>query len=346
MPPAYPTAYNTFVRSLDASNKLVIDFARNVKDFDVNKYVQIVPVKKVAGYYTQMTLEEAGRLLYTDLRDRVWYDKQPAPEGNENQESFEFKPFTCIRYAFPFMLGNLTIEQAAWNILAQYASIYARAAMTARTQMAITALTTVASYAPTHVMAVPAIPGNTGNWAQSTTARQDIRRSLTTAGEVILDDTLAAVSLNELQLVISSGLAADMTQSQEIVDYIKGSPDALAEVRGELPNDNVLYGLPGKLYGFPQIVEKTRKVTSRKGATKAISSILPKATPFLAARPGGLVGVADAPAFSTCMQFAYEEMTVEQKNDGDNRRTAGRVVENYDTVLAAPASGVVFTAAA
>jgi len=341
----YPTAHNTFTRTVDASNKLTIDFARNVKDFDVNKYVQVVPVKKVAGYYTEMTIEEAGRILYTDLRDRVWYDGQPAPEGNEHKESFEFKPFECTRYTFPFMLGNLLIEQADWNILAQHASIYARAAMTARTQLALTQLTTAANYAATHVMAVAAIPGNAGTWAQSTTARQDIRRSLTTAGEIILDDTLAAISLNDLQIVISSGLAANMTQSQEIVDYIKGSPDALAQVRGELPNDNVLYGLPGKLYGFPMVVEKTRKVTTRKGATTARSSILATATPFLAARPGALVGVADAPSFSTCMIFAYEEMTVEQKNDGDNRRTAGRVVENYDVKMVAPASGVLFTGA-
>jgi hypothetical protein len=324
---------------------MVIDFARNIKDFEVNKYCQVVPVKKVAGYYTNMTIEEAGRVLYTDLADRVWYDAQPAPEGNEHTEKFEFLPFECTRYTFPFMLGDLTIEQAGWNILAQHASIHSRAAMTARTQLAITAFTTAANYDASHVLAVGSISGNTGNWAQSTTARQDIKRSLTTASELILDDTLAAINLNDLVLVISSGLAANIAQSQEIVDYIKGSPEALAQVRGELPNDNVMYGVPAKLYGIPLVVEKTRKVTTRKGATTARSSILPAATPFLCARPGGLVGVADAPNFATGVIFAYEEMTVESKRDADNRRTLGRVTENYDVRIVANASGVLFTGA-
>jgi hypothetical protein len=41
--------------------------------------------------------------------------------------------------------------------------------------------------------------------------------------------------------------------------------------------------------------------------------------------------------------FAYEEMTVETKNDSDNRRTIGRVVENLVPKVVAPASGVLFT---
>ena len=346
MTAVYPSAHNTFIRDHDASNKMVIDFARNINKFAVNKYVQVIPTKKVAGYYLKMTVEEAGRILYSNLRNFVWYDSQPAPEGNDGNESFEYLPFECTRYAFPFLLGDLTIEQASWNILAQHSSIKSRQAMTARTQLAVTTLTTAANYAADHVMAVASITGNTGNWAQSTTARQDIRRSLNTAAEKILDDTLAAVELDDLVVVVNSALAADLAQSQEIVDYIKGSPDALAEVKGELPGENTMYGLPNKLYGFPIVVEKTRKITTRKGATQAREQVLAKGTPFMCARPGALVGVADAPNFSTCSIFAYEEMTVETLRDAPNRRTQGRVVENLTSVMTAPVSGVLFTGAA
>jgi len=307
MAPVYPSAHNVFVRDHDASNKMVIDFARNLNKFGVNRYVQVVPVKKVAGYYQEMTIEEAGRIQYTDLRNFVWYDAQPAPEGNDGTEKFEFKPFECTRYAFPFLLGDLMIEQASWNILAQHASIKSRQAMTARTQLAINELTNTANYAASHRLNVTTITGNTGNWAQSTTARQDIKRSLNTAAELILDDTLAAVELDDLVVVINSALAADLAQTQEIVDYIKGSPDALAQVKGELPGSNTMYGLPDKLYGFPIVVEKTRKITTKKGATTSRSQVLAKATPFMVARPGGLVGVADAPNFSTCVVFAYAD---------------------------------------
>ena len=346
MPAVFPGPLNAFIRDHDASNKMVIDFARNLNKFAVNQYMQIIPVKKMAGYYLEMTIEEAGRIQFTNLRDFVWYDAQPAPEGNKGLESFIYKPFECIRYAFPFLLGDLTVDQASWNILAQHSSIHSRQAMTARTQLAITAMTTTGNYDASHVLDVTTIAGNTGNWTASTTARQDIKRSLVTGAEKILDDTLAAVELDDLVLVINSALAGELSETQEIVDYIKGTPDSLAQIRGELPGRNVMYGLPDKLYGFPVVVEKTRKVTSRKGATRAASQILPKATPFLAARPGGLVGVADAPNFSTGVMFVFEEMTVETLRDAPNRRVMGRVVENLVAKVVAPASGILYTAAA
>ena len=346
--PAYPSAYNAFIRDHDASNKMVIDFARNINKFAVNRYTQVVPVQKVAGYYLDMTIEEAGRILYSDLRNFIWYDSQPAPEGNEGTESFRFKPFETTRYAYPFMLGDLTIDQATWNILAQHSSIKSRQAMTARTQLAITAATTVTNYDTSHRLTISSITGNSGTWVTSTTARQDIKRSLNTAAEVILDDTLAAIELDDLIVVISSELAARISECQEIVDYIKGSPEALAQIKGELPGENAMYGLPNKLYGFPIAVEKTRKVTSRKipGTAATRAPMLATATPFMCARPGGLVGVADAPNFSTIVCFAQEEMTVETLREAQHRRTAGRVVENVVYKVVAPASGVIFAGAA
>jgi hypothetical protein len=347
MTAVFPSAHNTFVKSHDATNKMVIDFARNVKQFGVLQYAQIVPVKAIAGYYLQMTVEQAGRILQTDLSNFSWPDGNESPEGNENLESFEFKSYRANRYAYPFTLGDLTIDQASWNILAQHGSISARLAMTARTQAVITAATTSGNYDASHVLDVPAISGNTGNWAQSTSARQDIKRSLHTAAEIILDDTLAAIDVEDLQVVISSALAAELTQTQEIVDYLKGSPDALAQVRGELPGRNTAYGLPDKLYGFNVVVEKTRKVTSKKGAAAtARSQILAKGTPFMCSRPGGLIGVADAPNFSTFVVFVQEEMSVETLRDVRNRRTLGRVVDTFEAKPVAPASGVLFTNAA
>lgn len=347
MPATFPSASNVFIRDHDASNKMVIDFARNLKKFPVNSYIQIIPVKKMAGYYQEMTVEEAGRILYTDLRNFVWYDGQPAPEGNDGTESFIWKPFATKRYAYPFLLGDLTTEQASWNILAQHSSIKSRQAMTARTQLALTALTTSSNYSASHYIdVVNDVSGNTGNWAQSTTARQDIKRSLIAAAEVIRDDTLNAIELNDLVVVINSALAGQLAECQEIVDYIKGSPDATAQIRGELSGRNVTYGLPDTLYGFPLIVEATRKVTTRKGATTARSQMLATATPFMCSRPGALVGVADAPNFSTAVLFAYEEMTVESLRDAPNRRTLGRVVENISANVVAPAAGVLFHNAA
>ena len=351
MTAAYPGPSNVFIKDHNASGKMVVDYARNVKDFPVNGYAQIVPVDKVAGYYLEMTVEEAGRIVNANLDNFVWYDGEPAPEGAEGTESFEWKPFSCVRRAFPFKMGNLTVENASWDIISQHSSIKARQAMTARTQLAVTALTTSGNYGTGHVRDVTSsntttgVPGNSGTWALSTTARQDIKRSLITGAEQIADATLDVVKMEDLRLILSSNLAGKISMCQEIVDHIKGSPMALAQVKGELSaaNRNARYDLPERLYGIETFVESTRKVTSRKGATRAVSSIFPTDYACLTARVGSLEGVAGAPSFSTLVIFAYEEMTVETKNDSDNRRSIGRVVENIVAKMVAPASGILFT---
>ena len=208
MAAVHPSAYNVFVKNHDATNKMVVDFARDPKKFAVNQYVQVVPVKDLAGYYLKVTVEEAGRILYAGLENFVWHDGAEAPEGNDALEKFEYLEYRCMRRAFPFTIGDLTVEQATWDILAQHASIKARQSMTARTQLAVSALTTSGNYDSSHVLDVPSISGNLGKWTQSTTARQDIKRSLNTAAEVILDDTLGAIEIDDLVVVINSALAA------------------------------------------------------------------------------------------------------------------------------------------
>lgn len=346
MAAAYPGPFSVHIPSHQG---LVVDFARNMKKFPVTRYTQTVPTQKLNDYYQRMTIEEAGRILDTSLSDKLWQDGQPRPERNEGTESFEFFPYRCERYLYGTNLGNLTIENADWNISQQHESIYARQAMTGRTQLAITQLTTTANYDASHVLDVTAITNslgtNSGTWAASTTARQDIKRSLFTAAEVIRDDTLDAVEMDDLVLVINSTLAAAIALSQELVDYIKGSPEAAYAIKGEGKawNPNSIYGLPDKLYGFPLVVEGTRKVTSAKGAASvAKSQILATATPFLCARPGGLEAPV-GPNFSTCVGFAYLEMGVETVNDGINKRQLLNVVEIVDYVMAAPVSGVLFT---
>lgn len=349
----YPSASNVFIRDHAASGKLVVDFARNPKDFAINKYIQIVPVKKSQGLYLKMTVEQRARLQQADLSNFIWADGQPGAEGNDNTESFLWEVFKTERYNFPTLLGDKTVDQADWEIVSQYSSINAQLAMTARTQLAITAMTNAASYATTHKLDITAtgaggytsITGNSGTWAQSTSARQDIKRSLNVAAETILKDTLNGVRLENLILVVSPACARAMAESQELVDYLKHSPEALAQIRGELPGSNVMFGLPDKLYGFPVVVEATYKVATKKGATATPTAILPAATPFMCARPGGLEGVANAPTFSTGVLFEYEAMTVETLKDTPNRRQILRVVDDIGAYVVAPVSGVLFSGA-
>jgi len=343
MPATFPAENTGYVPNHEATGKLVVDYSRNVNSFSLNRYAQIVPVTKSVGYYLKMTVEEAGRILNSDLADFVWADGAPAPVGHDGTEKFEFLDYRTERVLFEATLGWKTHKQASWDMIAQHLRIKSQQAMTARTQKAVTQLLTTGNYDATHRSAVSSISGNTGTWSASTTARQDIKRSIHHAQELIMRDTLAAVDPSDFRLVINPDDAKSLSVSQEIVDYIKGSPEALAQVRGELPGKNVIFGLPDRLYGVELEVERTYKVTTRKGASSTTKApVLTQGNAILLSRPGQLEGVADSPSFSTLSLFMYEEMTVEQRDDADNRRTQCRVVEDYDVVMTAPATAFLF----
>jgi hypothetical protein len=338
----YPSSQNTFVRTFQASGRLQVDYSRNIRDFDVNQYVQIQPVTAIGGLFRISTVEEAARLINSNLNDKRWADGSPRPKYYDGTESSGFASYRCERYAFGATLGNLTIDQADWSQRDEYASKKAQQAMTARTLNCITALTTTGNWDTNH-FGDPVTKGfATGKWSASTVARQDIKNSLNAAANQTILDTLGAVNVNDLVLVLSPNCARLISACQEIVDHIKGSPDALAQVRGELPGRNAIFGLPDRLYGFPVIVEKTVRVTSRKGATRAVSYVMPDATPVMVARPGGLMGVFGGPSFATCVMFMFEEMTTEILTDIPNRLTDISIVEQYDVKLVAQTSGYLF----
>ncbi len=342
-----PGAHNVFVPDHEASNSLVVDFSRNVESFKINQYAQIVPVKKPDGLYLKMTVEEAGRILSTDGAEFAWPDGNDAPDGRGDTESFSFLAYRAERKAYPVPLGNLTVEHATWDIRAQHAAIKSQQAMTMRTQKVVTAATTSGNYDSAHTSAVASIPGNTGTWAASTTARQDIKRSINYAREKILESTLGAVKADQLAMVINPEDAHTIAETQELVDYIKHSPEAMAQIKGDIPGANKNWGLPDHLYGMKLIVEDSYKVTSRKGASSTTRApVLAQGSAFVCSRVGGLEGVYGSPSFTTLQQFMLEEMTVEYKDDTDNRLTRVRVVENYDVKLVAPASGFLFTSIA
>lgn len=340
----FPSGSNTFVPDHDASHKLRIDFSRDPKKFGLNRYAQIVPVDKVTGYYLKMTIEEAARVS-SDGAEYAWPDGAPAPIGQEGTESFEYLEFRTKRFAYPFVLGQMSVDQASWDIMGNHTAIHRQKAMTNRTNAAVTAMTASGNYDSSHVSAVSSISGNAGTWAASTTARSDIKRSLNYAAEKILVDTNGAVSPQDLKLVISPNLAAAMAVSQEIVDYIKGSPDAKAALRGEMASRNRYFGLPDTLYGFDIEVEYTVRVTTPKGATTSRSYVMANDKAVMVSRPGGLVGEYGSPSFSTVTIFAYskEDMAVYTKNDVDNKRNLGRIEDNFSAVITAPVGGFLFT---
>jgi len=215
--------------------------------------------------------------------------------------------------------------------------------MTFRTLQVITTAQTSGNWGA-NTSAVSSISGVTGKWDVSTTARTDIKRSLDYGQDQIRLATLGAVEPGDMMLVMSPLDARRISVSQEIVDFIKGSPDARQYIDNKL-GPNAQYGLPQNLYGVTTVIEDAVRTTSRKGATAAKSYVCAAGSPFLCSRPGGLMGVDGAPSFSTLTVFAHEEMTQEVYDDPKHRRFEPNVVDDFDNKVTAPISGFLFTAA-
>ena len=348
MTTAYASQFNTFVPSLADSNRLLVDFSRNPKDFALNRYIQIVPVKRTIGYYLLMTLEERMRILNTNGSNFNWPDGAARPMGNNGTESFSFQQFQCQRFAYAWNLGNLAIDQAQWDISNQHIDIKAQQAMTMRTQLVQTVLTTSGNYAAAHTGTATAAGG--GQWSNATNANLYIKKSIDAMVAQVLTDTGSVVKRKDLRLVINPNAAKMMSETQELVNYLKGSPYALPFVRGDLANgsedNDVLFGLPPRYAGVELVVEDAVKVTSKKGATTASSFVQADTVAILTARPGALEGRYGGPSFSTCTLFVYEgdDLGVEVLRDASNRRTAGSVVDNIAPVMTAPITGYYLTA--
>jgi hypothetical protein len=344
---AYPggAVSNTFVPTFEASNSLIIGYSRNPKKFKLAQYSKYVPVKKIAGYYLYLTALEAGRIINTGLNDFVWADNQEAPMGNNNLESFQFVYFNTTRYVFPFSVGDIAVEMADWELIAWMGGVAAQKAITARTQYAWNILGTSGNFG-TSTSTATALAG--GQLDAGTQTSPFLKIAIGAACEQILQQTLGVLGSDRsaLVMVMNPHTARLISQSSELMAYFVNNKFALAQARGDEPGQNAEWGLPDQIYGIKVVVEDAAKVTSKKGATTpTFAYVCPAQMVLIMARPGGIDGMEGIPEFSSAQFHFREEFTTETKNDPDNRRTIGRVVENYWFGLTDTRSTYLITAA-
>lgn len=342
--PAYPGGTNTYVKSHAATGNLIVSFSREPAKFMLPRYCQYREVTKDSGYYLKIATEQASRLVGGTVDEYVWPDGADRPQRNNGTEKFHYEDYRTERLDYDWQLGYKATNQADWDIRDTEAAFHAQQAMTGRTRQMVQQLENTANWDASHVINVTTIPNNTGNWEVSTTQRLDIKRSINYAWNIIRYATQNAVSRDDLVLVMNVVTAMRVGESQEIVDYIKGSPEAMGHVQGQKPQWSQ-YGLPDYLYGVEIVVEDAVMTTSVRGAATTVKSdVMSDGVAFLLARPGGLIAkAASGPSFSTAMCFILEEMTVEIRDNPDQRRVEGHVVDDVAAVVTAPVSGFYFT---
>lgn len=337
-----PGGANTFVPSLEATGQLRIDYSRNVDSFAHNNYAKMIPVDKQVGHYLSFTSDESARITNTALDKYVWQDGAEAPL-NLVEKDHDFPTYTTRRYAYAFTLGNLSIEQAEWDVVASYSQTAASKAMTGRSAKIIAALeggTWTGSTAT-------ATSAGGGKWDVSGSNDRFIKKSLNAGVQNIVKKTNGVVGPKDLVLVISPDTAGQMADGGDATDgeihsYMAQSPFALDAIgqRQQLMN----YGLPSHLYGIQVVVEDTVLVSSKPNATRSDAFALTNTNAFLLSRPQGLIGTNGSTLSSTICVFSKEELTVEIHDDQLNRRVIGRVVDDFVPVLTGIASGYYFSA--
>jgi len=342
----YPGGSNTYIPSWEATG-LVLKYTRDPSYFRINRYAKELKVPKDTGYYLALSGDDPYRV--TSVYDYLWGDSADAPGGRQERQAFGFQPYRTARYCFPFSLGRKSVTQAEWPILAEHAAMAACKAMTVRSYLATSLLTTTGNWTGNWGTNYGAV---SGSWSGSTTATRVIQVDLNTALVQIEKASGGIVSDEDaLSLIFNPTLGRAVAASLEMRDMIKGSPDALASIT-DYRNPNRKYGLAPFLYGLKLVVENAIIVTTPKPGnvpsppSTTRSYIWPTANPLIVSKPTG-ISASDEQSldFSTFAFRFYEQMTTEQKSDPDNRREIGRVVEDYCVSLQAPQTGYLFTGA-
>jgi hypothetical protein len=330
------------------ANGPIIGFLRNINRFRINQYVSILPAEKDKGFYLALDPDEAMRIV--DEADFAWEDGADAPTGEGNKLEFEYRPFTAFRRAFPFRIGYQAARFADWPVVAVHARAAAIKAMTLRTVRACALLFNPANWGANTAAAtdVSLAGAGGGAWSASTTAQLFIKRCI--LGALVRIDLGSGGIISDpdgVCMVISPELARAMSQSPEVHAYLANSPHALAMIEGKI-SANWKYGLPDFMYGVRLVIENAVRVVTRKGGGQTRQRIVPANAAVIVTEPTRAVDGADGGGgvdmdFTTIAFRFLRQNEVYLKDDPDNERHVGRVVEHYAVTLQAPETGFLIT---
>jgi len=340
MAQSMPSGTNAFIPAMVQDN-LIVGYSRNVDSFALNRYIQLVPTPKNQAYYLFVDGSAAVRLTNSDLRDVIWPDGQKRPTSDNNVAEFTWNPIATTRKSFEFTVGNLAVEQASWDIVATNSGFQAVRAMTARTMAVSTALSGASWGSNTDT--ATNLGGGFANTGTSDGSGNGfvLKKIVNKVVQQIRKATFGAVNAKDIVMLMAPKVAETLSESKEVHAYVKESPFALAQLRGDAPGQNVNYGLPDVLYKIPVIVDDAYKVTSKRNAssTSTAAAVYDENTIYFVSRPAGLMMPYGGISYSTVQLFVREEMNIEAYPDQANRITSGFVTDDYGAYVVAPASG-------
>jgi hypothetical protein len=332
---------------LPSATGTVITYARNPKDFKINRYAQWIESPGLLGLYFKTVRDDMIRVI--DPAQFVWADGDDRPVGDWNQVRFEAVEFSIERLNYPFRVGNWAMESAkdTWDPLAHESMLTTQQAMIVRTLKAITILEADANW-DGNVDSANALNGGAGKWDTASDQPADphynaIKKSLLKAAERVNLATNSVVQPDDLVLLVSPGAAQAMANTAEVSHFMAYGPYSKEVLEGPT-NYNFRWGLPPTLYGFDIVVEDASRVsglpTANASASASRAYIKSDVSAILLSRKGGINGAYGVKAFSTFQMYWHDfELAVEVFDQPEHKRVQGNVVDAYKSVLAAPHSG-------
>lgn len=327
----FPGGTNSYVPQLHKD--LLVSYIRNPAKFPINRYVDVRMVDKQIGYYAQFQNSAQARI--TSQNTFVWPDGNDAPVGQGN-DPFKFLTFNAEQYGYNTAIGYLSVEQSSWDMLDKLAAERTMLGMTARSQRVGNTLSNFANYPANAQITASGTGGAT--WANASSSVPAIRKTIMTAANIIQKATLGVVSLNQLYVVMNPNQALIMSTSNEWIDFVKQSPNALAIWQGQEQFN--MYNVPNNVFGLNVVVDDTVYTASLPGdsVVPTYSYTFPDNTVAVVTKQQAIEGYS-VPSFSSFELFCYKNFETYVYNDVKNRRYDIQVIENCDdSFLYAPQS--------
>ncbi len=345
----YLSGYNGY---MPRETGMVVGFIRKPENFSLNKWVQYIPTKEPLAFYFVLGFDESVRIpqgATAGVSFFSWEDGDPRPRGEANKHQFQMVPFRTDRKDFPWTLGYIAMETAAWKPKLVHMDDAISRAMTGRTLRVCTLAENSANWG------VNFAPANTlnngaGNWSGASDDPSNpkylaVKKSLLSAARAIHLATNGKVKMHELRVVMSPGTAILLAETPEFVNYCRESPQALQIVKDGLGQNQNLWSLPDRYNGFELVVEDSPIVydypnSSGTEATTNRQYIKSDTTAYVVSRPGGLDGEYGTKNYSTIQLYHYGALLeVEVFDEPKDRRVDGHCTENIKEVLPVSQSG-------
>jgi hypothetical protein len=325
--------------------EIIVSYSRDPKTFAVNKLCTITPVKLMQGLWAKVDPSILAS-IYNDPNEALWPDGQPRPLGPQNTQAWGALQYSAVRRAEPYPIGYQEREQSIMPLETMATQALAHRAMTRRAFAFYTQSLNIANYPATNTFNCTAQVG--GKWSAATGTSPYIQASLQYLATQINQQTLGALNMNDLTLVLSPSAATLASQTQEIREYLARSQFALDQLRGDKPGQNAAWGMPDQLYGMKLVVDPTIINAAARLQGLSPSYVDGATTALVLCRPGDIPSNVTQlqSTFSTWHFFVYEkeEMLTETWDDWFNKRIVIGMTDTFDIKPVAIETGGLITA--